>query len=83
MQNDTVNIEQYTTAKIYLFQLRGPIMLCLYSRSPFSCIFFAYEYTFVGAPNSCSVLLRLYQGMSKVNGFMLKCFKMIFQRLEV
>ena len=39
MQKDTVNIEKYSTAKIYLFQLQVPNILCLYSEDPFSCDF--------------------------------------------
>ena len=35
-----VIIERYTKTKIYLFQLREPIMLYLYSGDPFSCNLF-------------------------------------------
>ena len=38
--NDTVNVEQNTLTKIYLFQLWGPFMLCLYSGDPISCNLF-------------------------------------------
>ena len=37
-----VIIERYTKTKIYLFQLREPIMLYLYSGDPFSCNFLTH-----------------------------------------
>ena len=46
-------------------------------------LFFAYGYIYTGVTYQCSFLLRLCRKYFKVNVLMLKCFKMIFQRLEV
>ena len=84
MQNDIVNIERYSMAKVYFFQLQGPIMLYLYSGDPFSCNLFFCIWIYINKSHKLMQFLsRLCQGIPKVNAFMLKCFKIIFQRFKV
>ena len=83
-QGNSINMKRYTTSKSYLFQLWGPIMLCLYSGDPFSCdLSFCIWIYIRRSPQIMLFLSRLSKGMYKVNTVMPKCFKMIFPRLEV
>ena len=46
-------------------------------------LFFAYGYIYIGVTYQCSFFIKVMPKYAKVNALMLKCFKMIFQRLEV